>query len=100
MIVISVEFIDQLINYPINRASLSVCIFLICSSSLLLWCFSGGGGGGGWRGGGGGGEGEGGGGGGGLCFVIVAFPGYLHIYFSSPNMGSCKQSIHCFGGTD
>ena len=64
MIIIFVEFIDQLIDFPINRASLSVrgvicgvfryCLTLLSPSFGAL---------------------------GRLCFVIVAFPGYLHLYF-------------------
>ena len=63
MIIIFVEFI-QLIDFPINRASLSVrgviCGVFRYSLTLLSPSF--------------GALGR-------LCFVIVAFPGYLHLYF-------------------
>ena len=36
MIVIFVEFIDQLIDYPINRASLSTRIYNVTQNSELV----------------------------------------------------------------
>ena len=85
MIVVFVEFIDQLIDYPINRASLTrytvclLCLMLSCCDASIVLLVS-----------------PSVGASGELCFVIVTFPRYLHIYFFLSRFRFRFPSMLCF----